>query len=49
MLKTITFESHKQWKVLNENEFYYSVLKSSCYQPLDSRIKNMMVYLKKLK
>jgi len=34
-------------KVLNENELHYSVLKSFCYQLLDSRIKNMMFHLKK--
>jgi len=27
------------WKVLNENELHYSVLKNSCYQLLDSENK----------
>jgi len=30
------------WKVLNENKLHYRVLKSSCYQLLDSGIKNMV-------
>jgi len=30
MLKTITFEFLTR-KVINENKFHYSVLKSSCY------------------
>jgi len=34
--------------ILNENKFHYSVLKSSCYQLLDSGIKNMVIYFKKL-
>jgi len=31
----------------NENELHYSVLKSSCYQLLDSVIKNKVCHLKK--
>jgi len=41
MLKIITFDFHNL-KVLNENEIYYSVFKNSCYQLLDSGIKNMV-------
>jgi len=42
MLKTVTFEYHN-WKVHNENELHYSVLKSSCYQLLDFGIKNIVL------
>jgi len=45
MMKTVTFEFQFTRKILNENELHYSVLKSSCYQLLDSGIKNMVFCL----